>query len=156
MKKILTLLMFAASLVTAGGVAAQVTINTCPPGSTRFNGGPPVNSNSLQTFLTGKTVCARRAPDQWQEYHAPNLDLVDFHSGLNTGPDPIGKEGVWSTAKVGGGNTAQYVIHDYGAGGTYTWFFCAVTAQAGTYIMRSDTAGDVTAVTIPSGQVGCP
>lgn len=112
-----------------------------------------LNQSEL-AILPGKTVCATFGANQWQEYHNPNGDLVDFKRGANHPVDPTTKVGTW--AITGTGNSAQ-VQHTYG-GVPYS-FAIYGTKTGGNFDLNMpfDFCGssNVTNASIKTGQVSC-
>lgn len=142
-------------LVVGMMVSGSVFAQTCPGGTTRVTGGTPATPNgagNFTAFITGATVCAARGNDRWQEFHATNLDLIDFKLGSNP-VDPTEKVGTWTASN---GNTAV-VTHTYGTT-SYIWAICLATSagENSTYTLVSPTAGTVTGARVIAGQRACP
>lgn len=78
--------------------------------------------NDLNALLSGNTVCvpvATTANMQWQELHQAGGDLIDYKRGPSSTIDKSEKVGTWSiSSDVNGG---YFVVHNYGAGGLFTW-----------------------------------
>ena len=95
-----------------GGAGTQITGTTSP---------------TLTSLLTQRMVCGQVGGEKWQEYHASNLDLVDFKLGLGHPVDPTTKVGTYSVA-------GAVVTYNYGAGGgSYQYNVCAVGSPTTSY-----------------------
>lgn len=131
-------------------IGVEAHAQTCPAGTTRETG----TAGDFIAFITGKTICAARGTDRWQEYHSTGVggDLIDFKLGASHPVDPTKKVGTWSATN----GADATVTHNYGPGQSYTWALCAVTAAPGTYTMVSPTAGTVSNVTLLNSQGQCP
>ena len=69
--------------------------------------------NDLRTLLPGKTVCATRGTDRWQEEHRGSGlsgELWDYKMGPTDKIDPSKKVGTWSI----GGPANRLVTYTYG------------------------------------------
>lgn len=102
-------------------------------------------------LLSGKTVCAKKGGERWQEYHDPQGKLIDWHHGPKDKSDPSAPVGSWRS-------DASSITYDYGPNAVYKWSLCRVSANPGqtpTYnFCKSDDS--VTGATLLNGQVGCP
>ena len=137
------LLVLAAGQANATCADTQVTNATTP---------------DLQTLLTGKTVCAMRGTDAWQEEHhsgpVTGAPLWDYKLGDGDPIDQRKPVGTWAITGTGTstmvsysytgdtGGPYQYTVHDTGDGTHYT--FCGSSA--------SDT---IEASLVPGINVGC-
>ena len=92
-------------------------------------------------LLSGKTACAVRGNEQWQEYHAPGGALIDYKGGT---PEQVG---TWSSG-------TSTVTYNYGPGAVYTWSVCRVGAS-GPYNF-CNAADTVMGATLKTGQTSCP
>ena len=112
--------------------------------------GPAINQAALTAAVSGKTVCAARTPDRWQEYHRVGGDLIDYKLGPANTIDPSEKVGTWSITANANGNNAN-VVYNYGAGGTFSY---SVRSNGGA--SYSFCGAQNFEVTIQSGQGACP
>lgn len=106
---------------------------------------------NVTQLVGGKTLCAARGNERWQEQHrdGPNSgDLWDYKRGPGHPTDPTAKVGTWSAAN--GANSS--LTHTYGST-SYSWLVC----QAGaTYSLVSTGSGsNITGVTFLSSP-SCP
>jgi hypothetical protein len=137
----------AAGLLSVG-LAGPVAAQSCPVGSSeRVNGG-----NALRTLLTGRTVCAIRASERWQEFHQSDGALIDWKRGPTDPVDPTKQVGTWSASN----GTNADVTYNYGAGATYTFIVCAVPTVAAVTSYTFIGPSTVTGATLRNGQVACP
>lgn len=111
--------------------------------------GDRLNQTQLATAFSGNTVCAVRGGDRWQEFHQPGGTLIDWKLGPSHPVDPTDPVGTWSI--VGTGINAT-LVHNYGAGGTYT--FAVYNNGGGSYSFCS--GGTEQLVTVRAGQGACP
>jgi len=125
-------------LVLAHSASAQ----TCPCGG----GGALLTKPGVQ--FSGKTLCAARGSERWQEYHAPAGDLIDYKKGPGDKVDPTTKVGSWS-------GSATTLTHNYGPGSAYIWSVCKDTAS-GPYRFCNGATAVVSNATLVTGQVRCP
>jgi len=130
----------AAMLAFGVGLVAQASAQSCPSGA--------VLVADAQTLLAGKTVCAARAPDTWQEFHQSGGTLIDYKKGPSDPVDPTAPVGSWSASA-----TAGTVTYNYTGDGTYTYSVCSV---GGTYTFVSATAGTISGITLLPSQGPCP
>lgn len=112
--------------------------------------GSALKVAEITTALSGKTVCALRGKDKWQEYHAPDGALIDYKMGPTDKVDPSKRVGSWSVTGNSGGSQAK-VNYDYGSGGQSSYSVYA--NGAGSYSFCS---GAELVVSVMPGQVKCP
>ena len=113
--------MAALALGIAGGVSAQ----TCP-----CAGGGTQQVN-VQALVNGKTACATRNGETWQEFHAANGAVIDYKRGPNDKTDPSSKVGTWVAGNATRG-AQQTVTYNYGPGQVYSYAVCG--AAGGPYL----------------------
>ncbi|MCK7493622.1 MAG: VanZ family protein [Comamonadaceae bacterium] len=101
-------------LAAAGAASAQV--QACNGATSR------VPLAAVEPAVMGKTMCASRGAERWQEIHRGGGVLVDYKKGPNDPVDPSTTVGTWSvvTGPAGGG----LLRHDYGGGQAYDWALC--------------------------------
>ncbi len=106
----------------------------------------------IRALLQGSYLCAKRAPDVWQEFHAVGGALSDWKQGPGHSVDPTEVVGNWSI------NNARNVIHAYLGGSAFTWRVCRVgpAGPAAVYTLRSPTAGVITGATVVAGTASQP
>lgn len=90
-----------------------------------------VRGGDLTTLLSGKTVCAGRGGDRWQEEHHAGGVLKDYKKGSTDKIDPTKQIGTWEVTGSGsntnvtyrytGGSTSSYEVWD-NKNGSYS--FC--------------------------------
>ena len=108
--------LLAALLASAGQAQAACT------GNTRIS-----SVTTLSNLLGNKTVCFPATtvdPMTWQEKHvrvgaATTGALIDFKRGPGHPVDPSATVGTWTVTGSNGQNAR--VVHDYGAGVTYSY-----------------------------------
>jgi hypothetical protein len=101
----------------------------------------------LSALFSGKTVCASRGDEQWQEYHAAGGALIDYKRGPSDRTDPTTQVGNWSVS----GDT---LTHNYGPGASYQWAVCGDTPK-GPYRFCDGASSVVSGATLRDGQVAC-
>lgn len=106
-------------------------------------------SATLTTLLGGKTICASRGADRWQEYHQAGGALIDYKKGPTDPVDPTKQVGTWTVTGNGSGTQLRY---DYGRGQNYTYKVHTIVQDA-SYSLCSGTEDLV--VTIRPGQGPC-
>ena len=106
--------------------------------------GSALDQTQLSTAFSGKTVCAQRAGDRWQEYHQVGGALIDWKMGPGHAVDPSKQVGTWSAMSSG-------LAYNYGSGGNYT--YQVFDNNNGTYSFCN---GAEMLVTVRSGQGACP
>lgn len=104
---------------------------------------------TLRAVLQGKTVCAARGGDRWQEFHRSDGALIDYKKGPSDPVDPTKQVGSWAVTGNGAGTQLRY---DYGRGGNYTYKVHTIT-EGSTYSLCSGTEDLV--VTLRTGQGPC-
>ena len=129
-------------LALAGLSTAGQAIAACPNG-----GGGYLNQTQLRSAFEGKTVCASRGSDRWQEFHQAGGTLIDYKMGPNHKVDPSKTVGSWavdgtgSNARMvynyGSGGTYSYRVHDNGAG---SYSFCSGTQEHGATVKAGQTS----------------
>jgi hypothetical protein len=134
-------LIFAVIVVLAGMMAGNAHAVNCvaSAGYTRING--------LGTFMAGKTACKRNAGNtdwEWQEYHDPSGDLIDWKKGPSDSVDPSTSVGNWF-----GGTLVNY---DYDAG---AYSYRVWQRADNTYDFCNGSTLTLAAVTLKTGQVSC-
>ncbi|MBZ8138283.1 hypothetical protein CLD22_00010 [Rubrivivax gelatinosus] len=131
----------AALLLAAAAASAQA-----PCAENARLSGPQINSQ-----IGGKTMCATRGNDRWQEFHQSGGALIDFKKGPNDPVDPSKQVGTWS---LGSSGADTVLTHSYGAGQNYSWAVCSTGSASYTLISTSG-AGSQN-VTVVDGQRACP
>jgi hypothetical protein len=75
--------------------------------------------NNLRQELRGKTICATKNGERWQEDHRAGGQLWDYKKGPRDKMDPSAQVGTWETNGFGADTK---VIYNYGsAGGTFSY-----------------------------------
>lgn len=95
---------------------------------------PQVTGGDLTTLIAGKTVCAARGAEKWQEQHRGGPSggaLWDYKKGASDPVDPTKQVGNWSIGADSvtysyGGPSYTYSVHGP-AGGPYS--FCTGGAE---------------------------
>ena len=115
--------------------------------------------DQVSSFLRGKTVCATRGGEKWQEFHkgprgVPD-NLIDYKKGPSDPVDPSEPVGSWTADGNG------HVIYDYGTGGTYKFSIHHSDTVPGAYdfcTTRSHRGAtpEVAGAILLQGQVACP
>lgn len=106
-------------------------------------------ATTLRTLLQGKTVCAMRGTDRWQEFHRADGALIDYKKGPTDPVDPTKQVGTWSATGNGSGTQLRY---DYGPGANYTYKVHG-SVPGSSYSLCSGTEDLV--VTLRTGQGPC-
>lgn len=132
------LFLLLASLASAGTAHAACTAATQVQGATTLRG-----------LLEGKTVCASRGNDRWQEFHQAGGALIDYKKGPTDKVDPTKQVGTWTVSGNGAGTQLRY---DYGPGANYNYKVHTIAAGS-TYGFCSGSAELV--VTLRPGQGPC-
>ena len=131
-----------ALLVVGAASSGTVQAQTCPSGTTQ------VNNVSL---ISGRTMCAARSGERWQEWHAPGGQLWDYKRGPNSPTDPTEVVGSWTA--VDGAN--GLLTHTYGST-SYSFRVCrSGPVGSNTFTLVSNTAGTITGVAL-TGVNGAP
>lgn len=136
-----------ALLSAAGFLGQAVAQSACPSGSTRVN--------NVQSLASGKTLCAARGGDRWQEFHngGPSSGaLIDYKLGSGHAVDPTTTVGTWSAQN--GANSL--LTHSYTGGSNHPWLVCQVGASSVYTLVSTGAAGTITGATFLGGQVACP
>lgn len=110
-----------------------------------------VTGRTLTALIAGKTVCAVRGGERWQEQHRLDGTLWDYKKGPGHPVDPSEQVGIWGvnfaannvTYTYTGGSGYTYTVHGP-AGGPYS--FC--TAPNGTEVVGG--------VVFKTGITSCP
>jgi hypothetical protein len=100
------------------------------------------------SVLPGKTVCGLEPGGttyQWQEYHDPNGNLIEYAKGPNHPVDPTHQVGTWYA-------TADNVSYTYGST-TYTF---TLHSANNTDYSFCDASGEKATATLEAGQGACP
>lgn len=139
MKSVMLAIAAAASLVGTHHAFAQAV---CPTGTP---------ATGLGNLVAGRTMCAARAGERWQEFHqgVGGGALVDWKLGPGHAVDPTETVGTWSTDD---GNSL--LTHSYTGGPSYTWLVC-INGGVLT-LVSTGSAGTVSGVTLLNGQAQCP
>lgn len=106
-------------------------------------------SATLTTLLAGKTICASRGGDRWQEYHQAGGALIDYKKGPTDPVDPTKQVGTWTVTGNGSGTQVRY---NYGQGASYTYKVHTIVQDA-SYSLCSGTEDLV--VSMRQGQGPC-
>jgi len=141
-------------VVLACAAQAQ-TVPACPASCTT---GAPVPN--LGTFLGGRTVCAVRGNESWQEFHQGNGTgigpLIDWKKGPGDPVDPQTQVGGWAVSSPGRGTQTVSYIYSGAGGGTYTFSVCGPLASGKyDFCTTSASGSDVKNATLVAGQVSC-
>lgn len=136
------------AILSLAGFMGQATAqSSCPAGTARVN--------NVQSLAGGKTLCAVRNADKWQEFHqgGPNSgNLFDYKRGPTDPVDPTSKVGTWTAAN--GANSL--LTHSYTGGSSYSWLVCQVGASSTYTLVSTAAAGTINGATFAAGQVACP
>lgn len=140
----------------AGQAAAQVS-NCGPANSVRV--ANTSTSSALTNIVNGRTVCASRNGQRWQEFHSTGGRVIDYKRGPADPVDPSTDVASWAITGTG---TSTFITYDYGTGGQYTYavfrlgqgtaanyYFCGVSGN-------TNNGNNVTNARILTGQVPCP
>lgn len=140
MKSVMLAIAAVASLVATHHAFAQAV---CPTLTTP--------ASALGNLVSGKTMCAARAGERWQEFHqgVGGGALIDWKLGPGSTVDPTETVGTWSTDD---GNSL--LTHSYTGGPSYTWLVC-INGGVLTLVSTAS-AGTVSGVTLLNVQVQCP
>lgn len=132
--------LFAISAVLILGQSGSALADCAP--NTRVNG------SALTSAISGKTICAAKGSDRWQEYHNPNQDLVDWKMGppASGNIDPTEKVGTWNIA-------ANTLTHTYG---TSSYSYEVHLVGTSYSLCGVGGAPNFDSITIIAGQVPCP
>ena len=79
-------------LIAAMGLAGQASAQTpatCPCDASK------IQRTDVATLVTGKTACATRGSERWQEFHQAGGSLIDYKLGPTSTTDPSEKVGTW-------------------------------------------------------------
>ena len=106
-------------------------------------------ATTLTTLLQGKTLCALRGTDRWQEFHQAGGALIDYKKGPTDPVDPTKQVGTWTVSGNGSGTQVRY---SYGQGASYTYKVHTIIQDA-SYSLCSSTEDLV--VSMRSGQGPC-
>lgn len=136
-----------ALLSLAGFLGQAVAQSACPSGSSRVS--------NVQSLVSGKTLCAARGSDRWQEFHNGGPSggaLIDYKLGASHAVDPTTTVGAW-TAQNGANSL---LTHSYTGGSSYPWMVCQVGTSSVYTLVSTGAAGTITGATFLGGQVACP
>lgn len=138
-----------AALGLIGAVSAQTTACPCD--------GNQIVRTDVATLVTGKTACAVRGGEKWQELHQAGGNLIDYKLGPNSATDPSEKVGTWLAGVASRTNPLPTVTYNYGSGGTYAYAVCAAnTTTAGPFLFCNTSSKEkFDPVTLKAGQVPC-
>ncbi len=137
-----------ATLGLVGGASAQTA---CPCG------GGGIQRADVALLVTGKTACAVRGNEKWQEFHQAGGSLIDYKLGPGSTTDPSEKVGTWLAGVASRTNPQPTVTYNYGSGGTYAYAICAPnTTTAGPFLFCNiSTKEQINPVTLKAGQGPC-
>lgn len=114
---------------------------------------PNTRINQLQDLLPGKTVCAVRGSDRWQEQHRAGGQLWDYKKGPSDPVDPSKQLGSWSI----GGPANRQVTYTYTAfGSPVSYTFEVHGPIGGLYNFCGVGAQNVLGAALLNGAVACP
>lgn len=136
-----------ALLSLAGFLGQAVAQSACPSGSSRVS--------NVQSLVSGRTLCAARGSDRWQEFHNGGPSggaLIDYKLGASHAVDPTTTVGAWSAQN--GANSL--LTHSYTGGSSYPWMVCQVGTSSVYTLVSTGAAGTITGATFLGGQVACP
>ena len=141
-------------LIAAMGLAGQATAQTpatCPCDASK------IQRTDVATLVTGKTACATRGSERWQEFHQVGGSLIDYKLGPTSTTDPSEKVGTWVAGAASRTNSQQTVTYNYGLGGTYAYAVCAAnTTTTGPFLFcNASTQEKFDPVDLKPGQVPC-
>jgi hypothetical protein len=103
---------------------------------------------TVSTLVSGKTACALRGSDRWQEFHASNGDVIDYKRGPSDPGDPSSKVGTWTA-------TTDTVTYTYGSQ-SYNYAVCLPNASGALYVFcNTATSEAIPSVNLKSGQGPC-
>ena len=137
----------AASCVFSAGFAGQAVGQTCTTGTNAVTGA------ALVTLVAGQTMCARRAPDRWQEFHqgatAAGGALIDYKRGPTDAVDRTETVGTWLINN-------DRLTHTY-SGTNYSWLVCRPGNSPNLTLVSTGSSGTISGVTMLPGQSSaCP
>lgn len=139
---------FAASCVLSAGLVGQALAQPACP-----NGNNPVPTAELVTLVAGRTMCAARAPDRWQEFHsgatAAGGPLIDWKLGPGHPVDPRETVGTWSVS-------GSLLTHTYLGGASFIWLVCRPGNSSNITLVSTGTSGTISSINMLTGQVACP
>lgn len=130
----------------AAGLVGQAAAQSCPGGTSRVN--------NVRDLVGGKTLCAARSPDRWQEFHSggpASGALIDWKRGSNP-VDPTKTVGSWAAEN----GASSLLTHSYTGGSSFPWLVCQVGSSTTYTLVSTGAAGTITGATFASGQVPCP
>ena len=139
---------FAASCLLSAGLVGQALAQTACP-----NGTSALTQAEVITLVAGRTMCAARAPDRWQEFHsgatAAGGLLIDWKLGPGHPVDPRETVGNWSVS-------GSLLTHNYGANSIFTWLVCRPGNSPNITLVSTGSSGTVSGINMLAGQVACP
>lgn len=138
---------FVAILLSAGFGGLVVAQPVCTEGQL------VVGPIALQRILSNKTVCASLGAERWKEFHNSSGTLFDYKRGPSDPVDPTKQVGNWSAS---GTETSAQVTYNYGSGGIYSYYVCALPQVVGATSYTFVGAKTIAGATLRPGQVDCP
>lgn len=105
------------------------------------------DASALRTLLAGKTLCATRGTDRWQEFHQAGGALIDYKKGQTDPVDPTKQVGTWTVTGNGSGTQVRY---SYGQGANYTYKVHTIVQDA-SYSLCSSTEDLVVSMRVGLG-----
>ena len=137
-----------ATLALTLGMAGEAAAQACP-----CAGGGTQQVN-VQVLVNGKTACAVRGSERWQEFHAANGDVIDYKLGPGSTTDPSSKVGTWVAGNATRGSP-QTVTYNYGPGEVYSYAVCG--PATGPYLFCNVSSKEaIPNVRLQAGQGACP
>ena len=131
----------------AAGLVGQAAAQSCPGGTSRVN--------NVRDLVGGKTLCAARSPDRWQEFHSggpASGALIDYKLGPANAVDPTKTVGSWAAEN----GASSLLTHSYTGGSSFPWLVCQVGSSTRYTLVSTGAAGTITGATFANGQVACP
>lgn len=146
--------LIAAACVTVSAPALAQSCS-CNTALSRVQG-----ADTLQTLLTGRTVCAALGGDRWQERHVGGGALRDYKKGPTDAIDPTKQVGTWATSGSGGNTIVTY---SYTGGSSYAFSVCTNVSNPASTATLSPVAfcgpsniPSATLTAVSSTDVACP
>ncbi|SJM89416.1 hypothetical protein [Crenothrix polyspora] len=140
------------SIVLLTGMMSE-TMAACATDSANSQYTQVIGAAALSSLLSGRTVCAMANGEQWQEYHSPSADLIDYKKGPNDPVDPSELVGTWTT--VGSTAANSKAIYDYDASTFSYKVWQNGTPPNATYDFCNATT-IITNAQLVTGSNGCP
>ena len=139
---------FAASWMLSASFIGQALAQTACP-----NGTSALTQAEVVALVAGRTMCAARAPDRWQEFHsgatAAGGPLNDWKRGPGHPVDPTETVGSWSV-------NGSLLTHNYGVNNVFTWLVCRPGSSPNITLVSTGSSGTVNGINTLAGQVACP